>query len=183
MHASHRERHTTRSQRLRKITPEISREDARVGIVRRRFHITWTDSQTMIPRSPYTPLPDNIDTTWVGGKCGATERTTSGRPLFLSLSFPLSLSLSLFLSLSVPLFVFLPPSPAVCSLFFFRFSRSSSRGHRTIGLTIRSLQTRTVSPPCNDTPLRSGGKRRIPRTHKMHSGGSDGSGTTAVTHR
>lgn len=26
--------------------------------------ITWTDSQTMIPRSPYTPLPDNIDTTW-----------------------------------------------------------------------------------------------------------------------
>lgn len=26
--------------------------------------LTWTDFQTMIPRSPYTALPDNIDKSW-----------------------------------------------------------------------------------------------------------------------
>lgn len=40
--------------------------------------ITWTDSQTMIPRSPYTPLPDNIDTTWAEESADADSFGASG---------------------------------------------------------------------------------------------------------
>lgn len=39
---------------------------------------TWTDSQTMIPRSPYTPLPDNIDTTWAEESADADSFGASG---------------------------------------------------------------------------------------------------------
>lgn len=40
--------------------------------------ITWTNSQTMIPRSPYTPLPDNIDTTWAEESADADSFGASG---------------------------------------------------------------------------------------------------------
>lgn len=40
--------------------------------------ITWTDSQTMILRSPYTPLPDNIDTTWAKESADADSFGASG---------------------------------------------------------------------------------------------------------
>lgn len=131
---------TTRRRRLRKITPEISRRvkmrasGSRVSLridnshaASRRFHITWTDSQTMIPRSPYTPLPDNIDTT-LGRRKARSDGADSHKQAPLSFSLLLYLPLPLFLSLSLTLC--LPLSFSSLSLF-------RPRGRRAIRLTIQ----------------------------------------------
>jgi len=155
----------------------------------------------MIPRSPYTPLPDNIDTTWVGGKCGATERTVNGRLpacLSLSLSFLLSIrvspSLSLCLSLSIRLVLSFslalafPPSiyhslAFVCSILFslslslsLSFSLSLPRTPRNrLDNRMNPSDRKTVFTSTRWYSSESGGDARwVPQiAHEMYSGRSD----------